>query len=176
MIRSNVISGAVCFAFGAFVFWLAQSVPPVTLTDNLGGRFFPQLISIMLMLASAGLILTGWMGIEISGGTVTQSGGDKGDRSVSPEDAGAAPSLGTPRFGASEVRLLSFIAAMLTYTLILPYIGYILASGAIFAVMIVIAGERRPVRVGLGAAVITVLLYVLFGVVFKMNLPIASLF
>lgn len=176
MIRSNVIAGAVCFGFGAFVFWLAQSVPPVTLTDTLGGRFFPQLISILFMLASVGLFVTGLAGVEVSGGTVTQADGRKGDKPVPTEEAELEPRQKTPSLGAGEVRLIAFIATMLIYTLILPYLGYLVASSLVFAVMIVIAGERRPIRVALGAAGITGLLYTLFGIVFKMNLPTASLF
>lgn len=181
MIRSNVIAGAVCFGFGAFVFWLAQSVPPITLTDNLGGRFFPQLISVLFMIASAGLVVTGLMGIEISGGTVSPSPARKGDRPVPPEGSDTAPAGGTGarhgfRFGAGEWRLLAFIVAMLVYTLLLPLLGYIPASVVVFAAMIVIAGERRLLHVGLGAVGITAMLYVLFGVLFRMNLPTASLF
>lgn len=180
MIRSNVVSGFVCLGFGAYVWWLAQAVPPMTLTDNLGGRFFPQLISIGFMIASLGLIITGFFGIEISGGTVAQ------DKSVQPRAEGDAAGGRTveqkaaeapaPRFGAGEVRLLAFVATMLAYTFLLPLLGYVVASALTFAVMIVIAGERRPLRVALGAVAITMMLYALFGVVFNMRLPVASLY
>lgn len=180
MIRSNVISGIVCLGFGAYVWWLAQAVPPMTLTDSLGGRFFPQLVSIGFMIASLGLIITGFLGIEISGGTVAQGNpaksGAEGDATggdAGPQGAAKAPA---PRFGAAEVRLLAFVVTMLAYTFLLPLLGYIVASALTFAVMIVIAGEWRPLRVALGAVTITMLLYVLFGVVFKMRLPVASLF
>jgi len=169
MIKSNVISGAVCFAFGAFAFWLAQSVPPITLTDSLGGRFFPQIISVLFMLASAGLVITGLMGIEISGGTMRQSGPDEAETV-------AAPSAEAPRFGPGEYRLAGFLATMLAYTLVLPLLGYIVSSVLTFAALIAIAGERRPLRVMGGAATITAMLYVLFAVVFNMNVPEASLF
>lgn len=173
MIKSNVIAGLVCFLFGAFVFWLSLSVPPITLTDNLGGRFFPQIISVLFMIASAGLVVTGAMGIEIAGGTV--KGSDSAAGQASAAEA-TAPEAAKPMFGPGEMRLLAFLAVMLVYTLILPLIGYIPASILTFAVMIVIVGERRPLRVGLGAVVITALLYVLFAVVFNMNVPEASLF
>jgi len=169
MIKSNVITGVVCFLFGAFVFWMSLSVPPVTLTDNLGGRFFPQIISVLFMVASAGLAVTGAMGIEISGGTVAGS-----------EDAGAKPtangSTGAQRFGPGEKRLLGFVVTMLVYTLVLPLVGYVVASLVTFAAMIMIVGERRPLAVGLGAVCITAMLYALFAVVFNMNVPEASLF
>lgn len=171
MIKSNVISGAVCFLFGAFVFWLSFSVPPVTLTDTLGGRFFPQIVSGLFMLASAGLVITGAMGIEISGGTV--SGEDQAAASAAPE---AAPKADQPRVGPGEKRLLAFVVTMLVYTLVLPLIGYIAASLITFAVMIAIVGERRPLHVGAGAIVITAILYLLFAVIFNMNVPVASLF
>ena len=171
MIKSNVISGVVCFLFGAFVFWLSYSVPPVTLTDTLGGRFFPQIVAGLFMLASAGLAITGAMGIEISGGTV--SGESEAAKAAAPD---RAPDPVQPRFGPGEKRLVAFVVTMLVYTLVLPLIGYIPASLITFAVMIMIVGERRPLRVAAGAIIITAMLYLLFAVVFSMNVPEASLF
>lgn len=175
MIKSNVISGVVCFLFGAFAFWLAQGVPPVTLTDTLGGRFFPQIVAVLFMIASAGLVVTGLRGIEISGGTVAGAS-DDGD-GTAPKGAAQADTPAAPApFGPGEKRLLAFVLTMFVYTLVLPLVGYILASLATFAVMIFIVGERRPLRVCLGAAIITAMLYLLFAVVFNMNVPEASLF
>lgn len=171
MIKSNVISGIVCFLFGAFVFWLSFSVPPVTLTDTLGGRFFPQIVAGLFMLASAGLVITGAMGIEIAGGTV--SGEQATTRAAAPDPA---PKVAQPRFGPGEKRLLAFVLTMLVYTLVLPLIGYIAASLITFALMIVIVGERRPLHVAVGTISITAILYLLFAVVFNMNVPEASLF
>lgn len=174
MIKSNVISGVVCFLFGAFVFWLSLSVPPVTLTDNLGGRFFPQIISALFMLASAGLIVTGALGIEISGGTVAGEG--DAAQAAAQKAKAAATGAAQLRFGPGEKRLLAFVVTMLVYTLVLPLLGYIVASLLTFAVMIMIMGERRPLRVGVGTVSITAMLYLLFAVIFNMNVPEASLF
>jgi len=176
MIKSNVISGTVCFLFGAFAFWLAQGVPPVTLTDTLGGRFFPQIIAVLFMIASAGLVITGLRGIEISGGTVAGASEDGAQEGEAASEKGGAGASSQTRFGPGEKRLLAFIATMFIYTLVLPLVGYIPASLVTFAVMIAIVGERRPLRVALGAGIITGMLYLLFAVVFNMNVPEASLF
>lgn len=177
MNRTNVLSGIVCFAIGAFVFWLSADVPSFTATDELGGRFFPRLISILFMLASLGLIITGWMNIEIQGGQV---GGGKG-KSVPkaegervPDDEPSGMAIGGMRPGT--LRLFGFIAVMAVYTMILPLIGYIPASLVVFATLIMIAGECRPLRVLLGTIGITAVLYLLFAVIFGMNVPTASLF
>ncbi|MCE8024360.1 tripartite tricarboxylate transporter TctB family protein [Billgrantia aerodenitrificans] len=178
MNRTNVLSGIVCFAIGAFVFWLSADVPSFTATDELGGRFFPRLISVLFMLASLGLVITGWMNIEIQGGQV---GGGKGksvprdeDERVPDDEPSDALTIGGMRPGT--LRLFGFIAVMAVYTMILPLIGYIPASLVVFAALIMIAGEYRPLRVLLGTIGITAVLYLLFAAIFGMNVPTASLF
>jgi hypothetical protein len=179
MNRTNVIAGVICFGIGAFVYWLAGSVPAFTATDNLGGRFFPRLVSVMLMLASVGLIVTGWFNMEISGGTAPRAGEPGGDGAAEPDVlpiAQASAGDDSRRFGPGEMRLVGFVLVMTVYTLILPLIGYIAASVVTFAALIAIAGERRPLHVAAGAIGITALLYILFAVIFNMNVPQASLF
>jgi hypothetical protein len=138
----------------------------------LGGRFFPRMVAVLFILSSIGLIVTALMGIEIAGGQV---GGKKG---AAAEEPPAVETLETPVRGipAGTLRLLSYVSIMAVYTLVLPLIGYILASILAFAGLIITAGERRPVHVALGAIGITLLLYFLFAVVFSMNVPEASLF
>lgn len=178
MNRANVISGIVCLALGIFVFWLSGDVPSFTATDELGGRFFPRLISVLFMLASLGLIITGWMNIEIQGGQV---GGNKGQAAPEAEeeklpDDVSSDELTIGGMRSSTLRLFGFIAVMAVYTMILPLIGYIPASLLVFAALIMIAGEMRLLRVMIGTIGITVVLYLLFAVIFGMNVPAASLF
>ncbi|TVR43356.1 MAG: tripartite tricarboxylate transporter TctB family protein [Rhodobacteraceae bacterium] len=180
MIRSNVIAGVICLAFAIFVYWLAGGVPAMTATDNLGGRFFPRLIAVAMMIASIGLIVTGWIGIEISGGTAKGGAVKSADTETAPPESGPEFAetgqryLG--RFGPGELRLGGFVVVMAAYTMILPVIGYIPSSIVAFAALIAIAGERRPLRVALGAVGITALLFVLFAIVFQMSLPGPNLF
>jgi hypothetical protein len=47
-----------------------MSVPDFTATDNLGGRFLPQLVAVLMMLAGLALMVTGWLNVEIQGGQV----------------------------------------------------------------------------------------------------------
>lgn len=177
MNKSNVIAGLVCLAFGAYVLWLAQGVPATTMTDTVGGRFFPQTISILLILASIGLIVTGWLNIEISGGTAPKLDVDAAPAAdPEPASAAAAEAAREPRFGPNELRLLGFVGVMLIYTVLLPLIGYIIASIITFAALVAIAGERRPVRVIAASLGITAALYLIFAVLLGMNVPEASLF
>jgi putative tricarboxylic transport membrane protein len=167
--RTNVVAGIVCFAFAAFVYWIAGGIPAVTATDNLGGRFFPRMISVGLMIASLGLIVTGLLGMEISGGTARGGKPPADEAAPEPRDQGA-------RFGPGEVRLVAFVAVLIAYTLALPNLGYVASSLIAFAAMIAIIGERRPLQVILGSVGITALLYFVFAIVFAMNLPRGSLF
>lgn len=177
MILRNVISGLVCLAFGIYFWWIAGDVPSFTATDELGGQFFPRMIAAMIMVASLGLIITALMGVEISGGQV---GGKKGAakqtsvaREEHQEELETAKFLGMP---IGTARLIAFAAVMFIYTNILELVGYIPASLVAFACMIWITGERRILRVAVASVIITAMLYVLFAVVFGMNVPEASLF
>lgn len=174
MILRNVISGLVCLAFGIYFWWIAGDVPSFTATDELGGRFFPRMISGMIMVASLGLMVTGFLGIEISGG---QIGGKKATvaqpSSVDLEEIESAQILGLP---IGTVRLVAFVVVMFIYINIMELIGYVPASLLSFSAMVWIAGEHRVFRVVLAAVLTTALLYFLFAVVFGMNVPEASLF
>lgn len=175
MNRTNVIAGIVCFMIGAFVYWMAMDVPSFTVTDELGGRFFPQLVAVMFMIASAGLIITGLKNIEIQGGQV---GGSKAKPSeVSHKEPEAEPEEALVMgFPARKVRLYSFAGVLLVYTFVLDIIGYIPASFLTFMALIYISGEHRPLRVVIGSVIITAILYLLFAVLFGMNVPEASIF
>lgn len=175
MIRRNVISGSVCLVFGLFVYWLTGGVPAQASMDMLGGRFFPRVVTVLFIFSSLGLIVTGLMGIEISGGQV---GGKKGQVAEVPEPVEPTTEPEPPVFGipAGTVRLLGYVITMAIYTLILPLVGYIVASVLAFSGLIFTTGERRPLHILLGAVAITALLYILFAVIFSMNVPEASLF
>lgn len=178
MNRANVLSGLVCLAFGMLLAALASQVPNFTITDQLGGRFFPMLVAIGIIICSIGLIITGLMNVEIAGGQVGGKRASAPDEESAEEVAEEITIEEPPMFGmpAPRARLFGFIASMAIYTFILNLIGYIAASLIIFAAMIMIAGERRPLPVALGAICITAVLYTLFAVIFGMNVPEASLF
>lgn len=176
MIRKNVISGSVCLAFGLFVYWLTGGVPAQASMDMLGGRFFPRVVTVLFILSSIGLIVTGLMGMEISGGQV---GGKKAQAAEEPEAAPEPEPVSEPQvlgMPAGTARLLGYVITMAIYTLILPLVGYIVASVLAFSGLIYTTGERRPLHVVLGSIVITALLYLLFAVIFSMNVPEPSLF
>ncbi len=179
MHRGNVFAGIACLAFGLFFAWLASQLPGFTATDQLGGRFFPMLVAIGIIICSVALIVTGLMNVEIAGGQV---GGKRANQVPANETAGP---VDTPEaideksiFGLSapRARLFGFIAAMAVYTLILEQVGYLVASVIVFGAMIFIAGERSPLKIAIASVVTTAVLYSLFAILFGMNVPEASLF
>jgi hypothetical protein len=178
MNRANVFSGIVCLLIGVTVFWLSGTIPDFTATDNLGGRFMPRLLSILMIVFSLALIVTGFLNIEVQGGQVRAKPGEQPD--AAEEEDPLKEEEPEPKvflnFTHGDVRVALFILIVAVYTWILPLLGYIVSSVLVFTALIVTSGERRPVRVVLGATVITTLLYVLFAVMFNINLPTASLF
>lgn len=164
---------------GIAVFWLSGTVPAFTATDNLGGRFLPRLLSVLMILFSFALIVTGWLNIEIEGGKVpsqpanADASEDEVAHVVPTDESEPAGFLG---IAPGDLRVASFILIMTIYTWLLPLLGYIAASIFAFMALIVTAGERRPLRVVSGAVGIAGLLYFLFAVIFGINLPTSSFF
>lgn len=179
MNRGNVFAGFACLAFGLLCAWLASQLPGFTSTDQLGGRFFPMLVAVGIILCSLALIVTGFFNIEIAGGQVgskrsgQMSADDAAEQTQSPSELEEGRVFGLP---IARARLFGFIAAMGVYTLILERVGYLVASVIVFSAMIYIAGERRVLNILVASVVTTAVLYALFAILFGMNVPEASLF
>jgi putative tricarboxylic transport membrane protein len=74
--------------------------------------------------------------------------------------------------GALDRRLAGLLLVVLfAYIVLLPVLGFILATVPFFAVLMVLFGERRPLPIAIGALAMTAVLYVLFRHGFGIFLP-----
>ena len=174
---SDVVPGIFIMGLGLMTIWLASNISDEFATDELGGAFLPRVLGWLLVVLSGALLVkealmrrsearrelpTGDLSIDVGN---AQAEVPRSDTSGNLLEA----TVGDSEDGAR--RVLVFVGLMVAYTLLLGAVGYVLASVVTFSAMIVVAGERRPLRATGGAAVITGLLYVLFAVIFDIGVP-----
>lgn len=143
MRRRNLIAALVLLALGAGYGILTTQLPVRSLPDTPGPPFFPWIITIVILALSATLLIQGLVG---------------SDGPVPPRAAG-------------RQRAIWALGVFVVYLAALPGLGFILATAPFFAVLMVLFGEARPLRVAVGAIVATVLLYLLFRHGFGVFLP-----
>jgi putative tricarboxylic transport membrane protein len=136
------VNGLVVFFLGAAIFWFGRGLSIGTLRAP-GPGFFPILIAAVLVVLSLFLMI----------------GGGKRE---SEEDAASAPAI---------IRILVLFAALVTYFLLLEYLGFVVVSFLLMFFLFLWVGRQRWHVAFLSAAICIVLAYVLFEILLKSNLP-----
>jgi len=145
MRRRNIIAALVLLAFGACYGILTTQLPVRSLPDTPGPPFFPWINTIVILALSATLLVQGLVAARTGA-------------------AEAAPAAGRQRG-------IWALVVFVVYLAILPALGFILATAPFFAVLMILFGEVRPLRVALGAVLATAILYLLFRHGFGVFLP-----
>lgn len=145
MRRRNIIAAAVLIAFSIGYGILTSQLPERSLPNTPGPPFFPWIATAILLALSLGLLASSVFGR---------------DRAVLP----AAPA-------AARLRALALLGGLVGYLVILPGLGFLLATIPFFALLMLLFGERRPLPVATGSVGVTIALYVLFRHGFGVFLP-----
>ena len=144
--------------------------------DPLGGRFFPVMISSLLMLAAVAILLTPLVRLL------------RGRDPVASKPPGAAEDLGTetaaPSVGPGEEvqapggvlerplgRVLAMAAVSIVYVALLDLVGYIPATILGMAAALWVLRTRGLRRLLLGPVVMSVSLYLIFTYLLYVRLP-----
>ncbi|MBS28141.1 MAG: hypothetical protein CL566_04335 [Alphaproteobacteria bacterium] len=143
MRRRNIIAALVLLALGAGYGILTSQLPTRSLPDTPGPPFFPWINTIVLLALSATLFVQGFVGAN-----------------------GPVPTGSEGRLRATWA-----LGVFVVYLVILPGLGFLLATTPFFAALMVLFGERRVLRVAAGAILGTALLYLLFRHGFGVFLP-----
>ena len=143
MRRRNIIAALVLLALGAGYGILTSQLPTRSLPDTPGPPFFPWINTIVLLALSATLFVQGFVGAN-----------------------GPVPTGSEGRLRATWA-----LGVFVVYLVILPGLGFLLATTPFFAALMVLFGERRVLRVAVGAILGTALLYLLFRHGFGVFLP-----
>lgn len=150
MRRRNIIAAAVLIVCGLIYGYLALGLPERSLPNTPGPSFFPYVVTVFLLALSIALLVQALRSDDDGIGGVSE-------RAVARHDQ----------------RRLGFWAllAILLYIVLLPILGFIIATLPFFAVMMVFFGERRPLIVVIGAVAATGILYSIFRHGFGVFLP-----
>jgi len=143
----NIAAAVGLIVFGLVYGTLSWWLPERSLPNTPGPSFFPLVVTAVLLALSAALLLQGL---------------------ALPREA-AAPAAAA-RKTDTHAALLA-LGALLAYAVLLPTLGFVLATVPFFAVLMVLYGERRPLAVLVGAIVVTAALYGIFRHGFGVFLP-----
>ena len=144
MVRRNVLAGVVLLAIGLGYGVLTAGLPDRSLPGTPGPAFLPWLITAGWLALSTALLVQGLLG-----------GGKKSD-------------VIEYRIPAqSWLALVGFAA----YLLLLPTLGFIVASILFFAGLTWLYGERNKLLIALTAIIIPIVLFYLFAAGFQVLLP-----
>lgn len=141
----NIVAAAGLLAFGAWYAWLAFGLPERFVPNTPGPSFFPLVIAALIFVLSLALLFRGVADVRAARG-----GG--------AED-GFAPG------GALT------LVAFLVYLAVLPFAGFVIASVAFFAVLMVLYGSRKPLLIGAASTLIPLALFVVFRYGLQIVLP-----
>ncbi len=144
MHRRNIIAAIVLIVVGLGYGYMTVHLPVRTLPNTPDPSFFPWLNTVLLLALSVALLIQGVVRAK-------------------PEGPSAV--------GVGAGRAWAALSLYFVYLLLLPPLGFVLASAPFFAALMALYGERRPVWLAAGAIGVTTLLFVLFRYVFSVLLP-----
>jgi hypothetical protein len=147
MRRRNIIAAAALLILTIGYGVLTSQLPWRSLPDTPGPPFFPWVNTAILLALSVGLLLQG-----VSGKT---------------KEGIEQPSMST----AQRRQTMWALGAFVVYLVILPGLGFLVATAPFFAALMVLFGEKRRVWVAIGSIGTTAFLYVLFRHGFSVFLP-----
>ncbi len=145
----DIISGILLIALGSIYFYSANTLPEALTTEPLGPAGFPQFLAVVLIALSLWILVKAIL-----------------DKS---EEANSATKF-TPR----DIRcLLLVIGMMVLYVAGIQLLGYTVSTFLFAAVCFCLMGAswRKPTGVLIPSAVIAVVCYLLFKVLFNADLP-----
>ena len=121
MRRRNIIAAVVLLVVTLGYGALTTQLPVRSLPDTPGPPFFPWINTIILLALSLGLLVQGLMA----------------------RPTGAIEAVATPDNVATRRRTIWALGAFVVYLVILPGLGFLLATTPFFAALMVLFGERR---------------------------------
>ncbi len=144
MRQRNLIAALVAIALGVGYAILTSQLPTRTLQNSTQPSFFPWIVTTCLFLLS-GALLAQSLFVRPTADEISEN-------------------------GAGSLRIV-WILVFVVYLVVLPGLGFVVANVMFFAVLMVLYGDRNPIKVGLCSIVITLLIFLLFRNVFQIRLP-----
>lgn len=146
MKQADLVAGGIGTLIGVYAIWEAQKMPP-DLIMKIGPGFFPTILAGLLVISSLGLMLNALRG--------------RSRGSAEPfrwSDAG-------PRRG------VTMVLAAVVFCVLLKPLGFILTSLIFLLCMMLVFGNRKPLALALGPALVTAGVWLVFEKLLHLNLP-----
>jgi len=152
--KKNIIAALILIGFGLFYGYQNTLIPTRTLPNSPDPSFFPWILTAILLFLSCGLLVQG----------IKAGQRNTGHKQVSPDKMG------------SLARPAASLGIFVLYLVVLPWLGFLIASIPFFAGMVMLFGERRkmwwiPFSIG-----VPLFLFLLFQYLFQIPLPRSELF
>ena len=149
MVRANLLLGSLLTVFGGWYLWLTTAAPRHRLPHDPGIMFVPRALAWALILLSVLLILQQVV-----------------PRLPRPEEAPP------DRLDSREwLQTFGLLGLTVTYTLLLSWLGFLLATPMYLVAAILLSGAGWRPRTGVIAILVTGVIYVSFVYFFKVSLP-----
>lgn len=159
MSKVNILYGTIT-ALLAVVFFLSTFTFPSE-QRGLDPRVYPRFISICFLALSVGLIAAG---VKI------RKGEEQGK-----EQALKKHGLQEVFFSPARKRIWGVFLSALGYVAIIDTVGYLVATPPFLALSMLFFGEKKVWRILVTSLVTTALLFGLFRIIFRVPLPVSSL-
>ena len=148
MARRNIIAAIVLILVGIGYGVLTARLPTRQIDQTTEPWFFPFVVAACLLALSIALLI---QGIRAR--------------------AGEAATAATPLSRDGSGRAVAALGLAVAYLALLPSLGFLAANIPFFAGLMILFGERRPIRIVVGALGVPVVLFYLFREVFLILLP-----
>ena len=141
----DIIAAIGLLIFSALYAWATFYIPDRTIPNTPGPSFFPFVIITVVGILSLALLIKGISGLRTGEGGQFQ------------ESAARLPAL--------------TMGVFFIYLVLLPWVGFLIASVVFFAVLMVLYGGREPVKIVIWSLAVPIGLFVIFTEAFQILLP-----
>lgn len=151
--KKEIILSIILIIISTVIFILTFQFPPQTVA--LSPTAFPRFVSICLLILSLMLLIQGIIGVK------------------------NAPPKKNVKFKLNKtfiIKLILLIFLAFLYTRLITIVGYIVATPPFIVGNMLLFNEKRSIWIIIVSITTTVLLYILFRIIFKIPLPRFSLF
>ncbi len=141
----NLIAGVILLLLSIGYGYMTAHLPTRAIENTTQPSFFPWVVTTCLVILSLSLLAQGLLPIannNVPGG-----------------------------LGVSGKRLGIALLLALAYLVALPMAGFIAANVPLFAGLMILYGERRPVWIGAGSIIISIIVFYIFRELFQIRLP-----
>jgi putative tricarboxylic transport membrane protein len=141
----NLIAGVILLLLSIGYGYMTAHLPTRAIENTTQPSFFPWVVATCLVILSVSLLAQSLL--PIAKNNVPNSLGVTGKR-----------------LGTALILALAYLTA-------LPLAGFVAANVPLFAGLMILYGERRPVRIGVGSIVISIIVFYIFRELFQIRLP-----